>query len=66
MERIKIEAAQAEAERFLNKVMDWKLAQKTHVCSSGEIYNTATPKQNGALRRASMDLTRALADMRGR
>lgn len=53
-----IKRAQAEARRFLDRVDDlmFQVEEPTgHVWSS---------KESGALRRASMDLTRALAEMR--
>lgn len=52
-----IEIAVAEAERFIAAAKRLEEAEKTN----GRGVN---PKENGALRRASMDLTRALADMR--
>lgn len=54
----KVRTAEAEARRFLERAKAWRAAQGTpHGC-------TSTPKESGALRRASLDLTRALAEMR--
>jgi hypothetical protein len=57
-----IEDAVDEAERFLVRAHDVLIAhpgttvsRDVHLCAA---------KENGALRRASMDLSRALADMR--
>ena len=47
--------------RFTNEYYDAK--SKTYV-SSGHTFTPNAPKQSGALRRASMELTRALAEMR--
>lgn len=69
-----LDAAIAEAERFLaraNKLRALakdsrdpvlKLAGQGHVDAG--LYNW--PKEQGAMRRASMDLTRAMADLRRR
>lgn len=55
-EAARIDAAEAEAKRFLLRVADLRRAKKaapgTH------------PRQNAAMKRASLDLTRALADVR--
>ncbi len=51
-----VDAAVVEAKRFLARVADYK-ANPPH-------YEFAGNKETGALRRASMDLTRALADLR--
>lgn len=53
----KIRAAVAEAKRFLSAVKKLEAAEK----ESGGYCN---PRESGAARRASMDLTRALADLR--
>ena len=58
MERQRIHEAAAEAKRFLDKADDYfgaNAADRAYVGAS---------KQGGALRRASLDLTRALAKMR--
>ena len=60
MNTIEIRNAIAEAERFLDRARD---ALNASICPYDS--NSITPsKESGALRRASMDLTRALADMR--
>ena len=54
-ERLRVAEAEAEARRFLKRVDQWKAAQKepgTH------------PRESGAMKRASMDLSRALATLR--
>lgn len=59
MTKDKIDAAAAEAKRFLKKYKEFHDAyanQKWH--------HSFGTKESGALRRASMDLTRALAEMR--
>lgn len=58
MDERKIEAAMAEAKRFL-QCAEAALTET----SDGFLY---AGKRSGALRRASMDLTRSLADLRGR
>lgn len=49
-----------EAERFLDCARDALM----RVCKYGEVELLGPCRESGALRRASMDLTRALADMR--
>ncbi|MBR0676649.1 hypothetical protein GXW77_10725 [Roseomonas alkaliterrae] len=54
-ERQRVAEAEAEARRFLKRVAQWKAARKepgTH------------PRESGAMKRASMDLSRALATLR--
>ena len=54
-----IETAIVEAKRFLEK------ADRVRISVPQKGYRIAFgPKETGALRRASMDLTRALAEMR--
>lgn len=55
-----IVAARKEAERFLEcvDILEMTIGNKSNWGS------WENPKQRGALRRASMDLTRALAEMR--
>lgn len=53
-----IDEAAMEAARFLGRV---QAARCSHYMQHGRIH---TGKESGALRRASMDLTRALAKMR--
>lgn len=56
MLREDIETAVSEAKRFIKRANELKLVE-----DGPYSYN---PRESGALRRASMDLTRALADMR--
>lgn len=57
----KIEIAEQEARRFLERVE----AVKSLCTEFNRQYNCIdSTKETGALRRSSMDLTRALADMR--
>lgn len=68
MDREKLKTAIAEAERFLKRAKaikppervpaDWKKDGSTFLDES------IPPKESGAVKRASMDLTRALADLR--
>jgi len=54
-EKARVAEAEAEARRFLKRVDQWKAARKepgTH------------PRESGAMKRASMDLSRALAALR--
>ena len=53
-----LQAAIAEAERFLDLARELQAEQR-----GASVYFTAS-KATGATRRASMDLTRALADLR--
>lgn len=55
-----INEAVNEAKRFIEKVNAYKKAE----VEKGEAYYLI-PKESGALRRASLDLTRALAKLRG-
>jgi hypothetical protein len=68
MDRDKLTAAVAEARRFIERAE--ALPAPTTYEVPGSQYNPFTnynfPKQQGAIRRASMDLTRALADLRRR
>ena len=75
MNLAKLNTAIAEAERFLNRA---RAAQEAHRAAvqplpgyeeQARMYpvthlNSSNPRENAALRRASMDLTRALADLR--
>ena len=54
-----LDEAIAEARRFLERASAVKQAWRAH----GDL-STQNPKETGALRRSSMDLTRALADLR--
>lgn len=53
--------AEKEAKRFLEKMREFKSRRKEDGETSKYIYGT---KESGALKRASMDLTRSLAKMR--
>ena len=56
MNKQRIEQVEAEIARVQQRIAEWK---------ASELLGWGTgPKENGALRRASLDLTRALADMR--
>ena len=61
MNNEKIAEAVREAERFLAKHKAFEAAIPKGVGSGYYMWGT---KESGALRRASMDLTRALAEMR--
>ncbi len=60
----KVEIAVQEAERFLLRVAGWKIASKRTYEINGKVYPCYTPTESAAMKRASLDLTRALADMR--
>lgn len=68
-----ITAAINEAERFIERAAHLRSiliadnAQVTAKTEAGDMYafSQSFPKQSGAARRASMDLTRSLAKMRG-
>ena len=66
MNREKLKVAIAEAERFIKRAK--ALPEPTQYEVPGSTYNPFTndnfPKESGAIRRASMDMTRALADLR--
>lgn len=63
MKRTTLADAIKEARRFIEKAeeLDAALARKD---SSINIYYGTLPRESGACRRASMDLTRKLADLR--
>ena len=54
-----VNEAITEARRFIQRAEAWK---KVEAEKAKSYYNN--PKESGAMRRASMDLTRALAKMR--
>lgn len=58
-----IRRAEEEAERFLAAVRNWRAAVTIEARHGYELASNA-PRESGAMRRASMDLTRALAVMR--
>ena len=55
-----------EAKRFLQRHEEWQEVQgQTYQYSTvGEHFPLSTPKENAALKRSSMDLSRALAQLR--
>ena len=63
MHHIKLKAAIQEAERFLFKANQLDLLM-TKYEQGGKLYYFNEPKDQGAVKRASMDLTSALADLR--
>lgn len=64
MDQEKIKAAVDEAKKFIDRANEHiKETSKTY--SVGDYtFNVSSPKTGGALRRQSMELTRALAEMR--
>jgi len=64
MQNGNIDRAIAEAKRFLERAKELKVAVRDP--DDGKFLKTypSAPKEHGALRRASLDLTRALAEMR--
>ena len=65
MHHIKLEAAIHEAERFLFRAKQLYLLMKKYEHEEKRCYyHFNEPKDQGAVKRASMDLTRALADLR--
>mgnify|MGYP003440000088 FL=1 len=63
MDRKKLATAVAEAKRFIERAK--ALPEPTAYQSGGHTFmNDNFPKEQGAIKRASMDLTRALADLR--
>lgn len=71
MNRCTVEAARTEAQRFIKRCDELLATQvgayepttRSRVVRKWQ-HSTEAPKQTGAVRRASMDLTRALAEMR--
>lgn len=59
MNKQTLKDAVQEAKRFIAKAKEYEDAEKN---KAGFWYSN--PKQSGAVRRASMDLTRKLADLR--
>ena len=51
----RLDTVEAETRRFLGKLLDYRAA----ITGDG-----TTPKEAGAMKRASLDLTRALANLR--
>ncbi|HRY62970.1 MAG: hypothetical protein GX465_16295 [Acidobacteria bacterium] len=67
MNEKKLKAAISEAERFLSRAKELGklLSEQEKKRIPGEIfYRDHFPKECGSVRRASMDLTRALSDLR--
>lgn len=63
MDRKKLATAVAEAKRFIERAK--ALPEETTYEHAGHTFtNYYFPREQGAIRRASMDLTRALADLR--
>lgn len=68
----KMAVAFKEAERFMQKIIDLQIlinadnAQVAEDRAKGNpyVFRSTFPKEHGAVKRASMDLTRALADLR--
>ena len=59
-----IDIAVVEARRFLQRVEELKAEEADATRKGITICSSTFSKQRGAVRRASMDLTRALTDMR--
>lgn len=64
MQNDKIYQAMDIATEFLKKANKYLDETSKEYTSNGHTFNVNAPKQSGALRRASMELTRALAEMR--
>lgn len=63
MDREKLKIAVAEANRFIERAKSLP-APEPYQSNGRTFTNDNFPKPQGAIRRASMDLTRALADLR--
>lgn len=63
MNRDKLNAAVAEAERFIKRAKALPKPEPYEV-GGRKFMNDNFPRESGAIRRASMDLTRALAELR--
>ena len=64
MQNDKIEAALVAANKMILAANEYLEESSKTYSSNGYTFNINAPKQSGALRRASMELTRALAEMR--
>ena len=68
MDKKKLDTAVEEAKKFLEKVKELQTEQKKTTTyefqGKQHISIPSCPKESGAVRRASMDLTRALANLR--
>jgi len=66
----KIEIAILESERFIKRaklLLEAKKVKRSYINNGKEIfYDAPAGKESGATKRASLDLTRALSDMRNR
>ncbi|RVT75645.1 hypothetical protein EM858_14455 [Agrobacterium sp. CNPSo 2736] len=63
MNRNKLQIAVAEARRFIARA-EALPPPKPYECGISTIMYDNFPREQGAIKRASMDLTRALADLR--
>lgn len=64
MKTEQINAAIKEAERFIKAAKACIAARKQTYTVGDHTFHLSAPKESGSARRASMDLTRALAEMR--
>jgi hypothetical protein len=66
MKEVNVKVAVEEATRFLKRAAEWEATAERHSFGplSRDSYVTHGGKEGGALRRASLDLTRALSKMR--
>ena len=64
MNRRRLQIAVAEAKRFLARAEALPPEVETAPGDYSNFFTNNHPKETGAIRRASMDLTRALADLR--
>ena len=67
MNKEKVKACKTLCKQFLERVKEWEEATVPYTSKWGNEEYThvpSAPKQSGALRRVSMELTRALSDMR--
>lgn len=55
---------EAEIERLKEVIKEFKNDEYFEVCSHNKNIYTNNPKHTGAIKRASMDLTRALSNLR--
>ena len=63
MDRNKLDIAVQEARRFIERA-ELLPEPEPYEWNGHSLFHDNYPKQQGAIRRASMDLTRALADLR--
>lgn len=61
MNRESLRTARLEAQRFIEKADQLEALMQSQI---NDTYSSLNPKESGAVKRASMDLTRALAEMR--